>query len=77
MQLSIEPLDDDAKSEVLRRKAAARGIDLPADVIHYLMSRGSRDLSTLLETLEAIRMAALTAKRRITVPLAREVLAGE
>lgn len=77
LQLSLEPLDDEGKAEVLRRKGEALGIDLPVDVIQYLMSRGSRNLSTLLGRLEAIRMAALTAKRRITVPLAREVLARE
>ena len=77
LQLALEPLDDEGKAEVLRRKGAAQGIDLPPDVIRYLMSRGSRNLSALLGKLEAIRMAALKAKRRITVPLAREVLAGE
>jgi len=77
LQLSLEPLDDQGKAEVLRLKGKALGIDLPADVISYLMSRGSRNLSTLLGRLEAIRMAALKGKRRITVPLAREVLASE
>ena len=77
LQLSLEPLDDEGKANVLLNKAAAQGIDLPADVIQYLMSRGSRNLTTLMAKLDAIRMAALKAKRRITVPLAREVLAGE
>lgn len=74
LRLQLEPLDDDGKLEVLRRKASALGIALPAEVAHYLLSRGSRNMVSLLASLEAIRVAALTGKRRITLPLAREVL---
>jgi len=77
LRLQLEPLDDRAKKEVLQRRAAMQGIDLPADVTYYLLSRGSRNTAHLLGNLEAVRIAALAAKRRITVPLAREVLAGE
>jgi DnaA family protein len=75
VRLALEPLDDGDKVEVLRRKAIALGVDLPSEVGHYLLSRGSRNISTLLSNLEAIRVAALASKRKVTVPLAREVLA--
>jgi DnaA-homolog protein len=77
VRLSLEPLDDHAKAEVLDRRARALGIDLPGVVREYLLKRGSRSLSSLLGALEAIRVEALASKRRITVPLAREVLGGE
>lgn len=76
LRLQLEPLDDDGKLEVLRRKASALGIALPPEVAHYLLSHGSRTMVSLLASLEAIRVAALTGKRKITLPLAREVLAG-
>ncbi len=76
LQLQLEALDDDGKKEVLRRKAAAQGIVLPAEVTNYLLSRGSRNMVSLLHNLEAIRVAALTGKRKITLALARKVLAG-
>jgi DnaA family protein len=77
LRLQIEPLDDPGKKEVLEHKATALGIDLPADVAYYLLSRGSRNMANLVSNLEAVRIAALTAKRKITVPLAREVLATD
>lgn len=77
LRLQIEALDDEGKAAVLRSRSAALGIELPQDVSSYLLSRGSRNISVLLDNLEAIRLAALQGKRRITIPLAREVLAHD
>jgi DnaA family protein len=74
LRLQIETPDDEGKAAVLRSRSAALGIELPPDVANYLLSRGSRNISVLLDNLEAIHLAALQAKRRITIPLAREVL---
>lgn len=76
LRLQLELLDDNGKLEVLQRRAGALGIALPPEVAHYLLSRGSRTMGSLLTSLEAIRVAALTGKRKITLPLAREVLAA-
>jgi len=76
LRLQLEPLDDTGKVEVLRRRVSALGIVLPSGVAHYLLSRGSRDMVSLLASLEAIRVAALTGKRKITLALARGVLAN-
>jgi len=76
LRLQLEPLDDRAKFAVLQLKAAALGIDLPDEVAYYLLSRGSRNMNTLLGNFEAVRVAALAGKRRLTVPLAREVLSA-
>ncbi|MEJ8569659.1 DnaA regulatory inactivator Hda [Elongatibacter sediminis] len=74
LRLRLQPLDDDDKSEVLRRRAASLGIALPDDVRRYLLRRSSRNVADLVGRLEAVRTAALAGKRRITVPLARQVL---
>ena len=75
LRLRLQPLDDESKAEILQRKAAALGIHIPPDVRRYLLSRSSRNTGALLANLEAVRTAALKSKRRITIPLAREVLA--
>ena len=62
------------KLEILKGRARHLQIDLPEDVIHYLLKHGRRDIATLLETLEQLKQSAFAGKRRITVPLAREVL---
>lgn len=77
LRLRLEPLDDDAKGEVLDRRARALGIELPEDVRRFLLSRTSRNLGRLVDTLEALRVAALAGKRRLTLPLAREVLGAD
>lgn len=72
----LEPLDDTARGRALRLHAAARGFRLPDEVLGYLMRRGPRDMHRLMEVLAALERRSLVRRRRITVPLAREVLAG-
>jgi DnaA family protein len=74
LRLQLQPLDEQGKSEVMQHWASAREIHLPGEVQNYLLNRGTRSLPSLLELLEAVRVAALSGKRKITVPLAREVL---
>ena len=68
--------DDDGKLEILRQRARALRIEVPGDVQAYLLKHGKRDLRSLLETLEKIKDTAFVEKRRITVPLARQVICG-
>jgi DnaA family protein len=67
---------DDDKLAILAHRASAMRIEVPPDVQRYLLRYGRRDLSSLLAALERLREAAFADKRRITVPLAREVLDG-
>jgi DnaA family protein len=76
LRLALQAPSDAGKLAILERRAAAMRIELPADVGHYLLRYGRRDLAFLLEALERLREAAFADKRRITVPLAREVLSG-
>jgi DnaA family protein len=69
--------DDDGKLEILRQRARTLRIDLPEDVQNYLLKRGRRDISSLLQALEQLKDAAFAGKRKITVPLAREILKKE
>ncbi len=77
LRLQIQPLDDPGKAEVMQRWAQAHTIQLPEEVQNYLLSRGPRSLTSLLQILETVRVAALSGKRKITVPLAREVLRAD
>jgi len=66
--------DDDGKLEILRQRARTLRIDLPEDVQNYLLKHGKRDISSLLQALEQLKDTAFAGKRKITVPLAREIL---
>lgn len=74
LRLALQAPTDAGKLAILERRAAAMRIEVPADVRNYLLRYGRRDLASLLEALERLREAAFADKRRITVPLARDVL---
>jgi chromosomal replication initiator protein len=71
----LDIADDDSRRMILKKLAEDRQIVLPADVIDYLLIHARRDIPSLLSALEQIRRDALTTGRKITVRLAREVLA--
>jgi DnaA family protein len=66
--------DDDGKLEILEQRARVLRIEVNADVQNYLLKHGKRDMASLLQTLEQLKDAAFSGKRKITVPLAREIL---
>lgn len=77
MRLKLKPPDDEGKLRVLQQRAAALGIELPPDVLDYLIKHSKRDMGSLLSALERLKVAAFSTKRRITIPLAREILASK
>jgi len=74
VSLQLLPLQEHDKLAVINLHSNTLGFDLPEDVQQYLLKRQNRSLAALIETVENLHQAALTHKRRITVPLAREVL---
>jgi DnaA family protein len=66
--------NDDGKLQILQQRAQTLRIDLPEDVQSYLLKHSKRDMSSLLLALERLKDAAFVGKRKITVPLAREIL---
>lgn len=73
--LRLEALDDEAKLGLLKARAAERGMDLPDEVGRYLLAHLPRDLPSLLDGLDRLDRASMERQRRITLPLARDVLA--
>jgi len=66
--------EDEDKRKIMSRRALKLHIELPEDVREYVLKHGRRDLASLLEIVEGLKDAAFAEKRRITVPLARELL---
>jgi len=73
---NLQPPDDEGKLAVLQQRARTLRIEVPLDVQKYLLKYGRRDMASLLAALERLKDAAFVDKRKITVPLAREVLGG-
>jgi DnaA family protein len=70
----VQPLDEDARVLALQLRATHRGLDLPDETARYLLSRSRRDMASLYGLLDKLDHEALRAKRRLTIPFAKEVL---
>lgn len=70
----VHGLSEAEKAEALLRHAAARGLELPAELTQYLLRHGRRDLPSLLATLDALDEACLRLHRAPSIPLLREVM---
>lgn len=75
-QAPLKPLDDEARREVLRERASARGIELDDAALDWLFARTERDLGSLTALLDRLDRESLAAKRRVTVPFLRKLLAS-
>jgi len=71
---ALKPLDEAQQREALAARAAARGLQLPEETLHYLQRRFARDMASLYALLERLDAASLEAQRPLTVPFIRRVL---
>lgn len=72
--LALRALDDEGRAQVLRQRAASRGLVFDEAALEWLLKRCSRDLADLAALFERLDRAALAAQRRLTVPFLRQVL---
>jgi DnaA family protein len=73
----LKDLDEAGRIEVLARRAAARGLELPPEAVSYLLQHQPRDMHSLCGLLDRLDEASLAAQRRLTVPFLRQVLEGQ
>ncbi len=73
-RITLEPLDDDGRADVLRLRAQRRGLQLEDAAIDWLLKRVDRDLVSLTALLDRLDRESLAAQRRLTVPFLRSVL---
>jgi DnaA family protein len=73
-RIALEPLDETGRREVLRQRAARRGLELDEAVLDWLFRRVGRDLASLTQLLDRLDRASLAEQRRLTIPFLREVL---
>jgi DnaA family protein len=71
---ALEGLNDEEKAEALRLRAAKRGLNLDLALAHFLLNHCPRQMSELFARLEILDKASLKAKRRLTIPFAKQVL---
>ncbi|HSD16006.1 MAG TPA: DnaA regulatory inactivator Hda [Thermomonas sp.] len=74
---TLPVLDDDARAELLRQRAGARGLDFDDAALDWVLRRCSRDLGSLTALFERLDRASWVAQRRLTVPFLRQVMGAE
>lgn len=74
-RITLLPLDEEGRREVLRQRARRRGWEFEEAALDWLLRRVDRDLAGLTALLDRLDRASLAAKRRITVPFLRELFA--
>ena len=70
----LQVLSDTERRAVLRSEADARGLFLSDEVMSYMLSRFTRDLSSLMTLLDHLDQFALQTQRAITIPLIKSML---
>ncbi len=69
-------LQDADKRRALQYRARQRGLEMPDNVVDYLMRHYPRDLFTLFERLETLDTAAMAMQRKLTIPFIKAVFAN-
>lgn len=72
--LRLQDHDDAQKLAGLRFRAHLRGLEMPEDTAHYLLSHFPRELATLFRLLDQLDEASLISQRRLTIPFVKQVL---
>lgn len=70
----LYPLSDEDMQAALIKHARDLGFDLDNAIAAWLLTRASRNLGHLLQIVEALDRYSLQTKRRITLPLLKEIL---
>ncbi len=70
----LRELDDEGRARALRRHASGRGIDIPDDVVGYVLTRHRRDMRSLIALLDRLDYHSMASQRRLTVPFVRDLI---
>ena len=71
---AIRPLDDADRARAIEHLAQQRGLELAADVVAFILRRAPRRMDELIAAFDRLDRSALAQQRRLTIPLAKDVL---
>lgn len=73
--LQVKPLSDEDKAQALQRRAKTFGLHLGDETAQFMVQRLGRDMRGLMNCLARLDRASIAAKRRLTIPFVKDVLA--
>ena len=74
MSLRLHLPGDEDKLQLLQLRARRLGIELEEGVCQYILQRGQRSISGLMGVLAKLDRHSMQERRKITIPLVREVM---
>ena len=74
MVFHLKTLNDTEKAQLLLLRAARLGIELSEAEIDFILRRSERSISALIDVLQRLDQQSLELKRRVTVPLIKQVM---
>ena len=72
--MTIRPLQDPERLILIKTMATEAGLKLSDELANFLMTRLPRDLHSLTKAMKSLDEGSLQAKRKLTIPFAKEVL---
>ncbi|MFL0801908.1 MAG: DnaA regulatory inactivator Hda [Agarilytica sp.] len=70
----VHSLEDDDKQAALIMRAAARGLQMSAEVAKFILQRSSREMNNLFFLLNRLDECSMQQQRKLTIPFVKEVL---
>lgn len=67
-------LDDDCKIQALQMRAKLRGLELSTDAGRFMISRLSREFTSLIDALDRLDKASIALQRKLTIPFIKDTL---
>lgn len=72
--LQTDVLNDADKLDVIRRKAAQCGFDMPEEVCRFILSRAPRDMNHLAALVMRLDEESLSRQKKVTIPFVKTAL---
>lgn len=70
----LQPLTEEQTEDLIILRASQRGLDMTSEVAKFLLSRGKRDVASLMDMLEKLDRLSLQQQRRLTIPFVKQLL---
>lgn len=70
----IQPLVESDLAAAMKLRASGRGLMLSDEVVNYIFSRSTRNISSLLELLDTLDQASMAEQRKLSIPFVRQYL---
>jgi len=77
LTLKLKPLNDEQQLNALIYKANDLGFEIPVNVGRFLITHYARDLPSIWKLLDKIEQATLVAKRKLTIPFLKQIMADQ